>query len=203
MKPMRMTLLTLSMLLMATAALAHDPVPLTDIPLRWAPSTSIADMDDPKPDLRPIMDVQFQIEKFTDARQDHTAIGENREDEGRPKPVTTKDDVGQWVSDGVRTELSKAGLDVVTSGGKVILGGEVRQLFSTETGVYRTDVAVRLNAHTPDGKVIWSGIMLGHDTHFGHSYKAENYYQNLSDAVLDALHNLLTDKDFIAAMAKG
>ena len=201
---MKIRILLLSILFFSGAALAHDDdKPLTDIPLVWAPSNSLADMDDPKPDLSPIMDVKLQIEKFKDARQNPTAIGENREDSDKPpKPVTTKDDVGAWVSDNLRSVLQKAGLNIVESGGQVVVGGEIRVLFSTETSRYNTDVTLRITAHNAAGKVIWSGIALGHDSHFGRSYKAENYYQNLSDGVMDALHNLLTNKDFMAAVAK-
>ena len=198
---MKIRIVLLSILLVSSGAIAHDDKLLTDIPLVWAPGSSLADMD-PKPDLGPIMDVKLQIEKFKDARQNPSAIGENREDDGKPKPVTTKDDVGAWVSDNVRSVLQKSGLNIVESGGQVIIGGEVRSLFSTETNTYSTDVALRLTAHDSAGKVIWSGIILGHDSHFGRSYKADNYYQNLSDGVMDALHNLLTNKDFMAALGK-
>jgi len=201
---MKIRMMLLSMLLVSGGVVAHDDdKPLTDIPLVWAPSNTLADMDDPKPNLSPIMDVKLQIEKFKDARQNPAAIGENQEDTAKPKPVTTKDDVGAWVSDNLRSVLQKAGLNIVESGGQVIVGGEIRALFSTETNRYNTDVTLRITVHNAAGKVIWSGIALGHDSHFGRSYKAENYYQNLSDGVMDALHNLLTNKDFMAAVAKG
>ena len=193
-------ILMLSLLFVAAGAIAHDDdKPLTDIPLVWAPSNSIADFD-PKPDLSPIMDVKLQINKFKDARQNPTAIGENREDADKPKPVTTKDDVGAWVSDGLNKALTSAGLNVVQSGGQVVLSGEVRALFSTETSRYSTDVTLRLTAKNAFGKTLWSGVALGHDSHFGRSYKAENYYQNLSDGVMDALQTLLNNKDFMAAI---
>jgi len=197
---MKIRILLFSLLLISGGAFASDDdKPLTDIPLVWAPSNSLADMD-PKVDISPIMDVKLQIDKFKDARQNPTAIGENREDSNKPKPVTTKDDVGAWVSSNLHDVLQKSGLNIVDSGAHVILGGEVRALFSTETGTYSTDVTLRLTARDPAGKVIWSGVALGHDSHWGRSYKAENYYQNLSDGVMDALHNLLTNKDFIDAI---
>jgi hypothetical protein len=197
---MKIRILLLSLLFVSAGAIAHDDdKPLTDIPLVWAPGSSMADMD-PKPDLASIMDVKLQIDKFKDVRQNPAAIGENREDADKPKPVTTKDDVGAWVSDNLRNVLQTAGLNVVQSGGHVVLGGEVRALFSTETNRYSTDVTLRLTARDSAGKVLWSGIALGHDSHFGRSYKAENYYQNLSDGVMDALHNLLTTKEFMDAI---
>ena len=193
-------ILMLSLLFVSAGAIAHDDdKPLTDIPLVWAPSNSIADFD-PKPDLAPILDVKLQINKFKDARQNPTAIGENQEDAGKPKPVTTKDDVGAWVSDGLSKALTTAGLNVVQSGGQVILDGEVRALFSTETNRYSTDVTLRITAKNASGKTLWSGVALGHDSHFGRSYKAENYYQNLSDGVMDALQTLMNNKDFMAAI---
>jgi hypothetical protein len=193
-------ILILSLLFVSAGAIAHDDdKPLTDIPLVWAPSNSIADFD-PKPDLAPILDVKLQINKFKDARQNPTAIGENQEDAGKPKPVTTKDDVGAWVSGGLNKALTTAGLNVVQSGGQVVLDGEVRALFSTETSRYSTDVTLRITAKNASGKTLWSGVALGHDSHFGRSYKAENYYQNLSDGVMDALQTLMNNKDFMAAI---
>lgn len=190
----------LLLLFVSASLIAHDDdKPLTNIPLVWAPSNSVADFD-PKPDLSPIMDVKLQINKFKDARQNPSAIGENREDADKPKPVTTKDDVGAWVSDNLSKALMAAGLNVVQTGGQVVLDGEVRALFSTEESLYRTDVTLRLTAKDASGKTLWSGVALGHDSHFGHSYKAENYYQNLSDGVMDALQNLLNNKDFMAAI---
>lgn len=198
---LRLVLLSLfSLLFVSAGAIAHDDdTPLTNIPLVWAPSNGIAD-GDPKPDLSSIMDTKLQIDTFKDVRDNPAAIGENREDADKPKPVTTKDDVGAWVSDNIRTVLTTAGLNVVKTGGHVIIGGEVRALFSTETSRYSTDVTLRLTAKDASGKVLWSGIALGHDSHFGRSYKADNYYQNLSDGVMDALHNLLTNKDFMDAI---
>jgi hypothetical protein len=198
---LRLLLLSLfSLLFVSAGAIAHDDdKPLTDIPLVWAPSNSIADFD-PKPDLSSIMDVKLQIDKFKDVRDNPSAIGENREDADKPKPVTTKDDVGAWVSDNLNKVLQTAGMNVVKSGGDVVLDGEVRALFSTETGRYSTDVTLRITAKNAAGKTLWSGIALGHDSHFGRSYKAENYYQNLSDGVMDALQNLLNNKDFMTAI---
>lgn len=198
---LRILLLSLfSLLFVSAGAIAHDDdKPLTDIPLVWAPSNSIADFD-PKPDLSSIMDVKLQINKFKDVRDNPSAIGENREDADKPKPVTTKDDVGAWVSDNLNKVLQTAGMNVVKSGGDVVLDGEVRALFSTETGRYSTDVTLRITAKNAAGKTLWSGIALGHDSHFGHSYKAENYYQNLSDGVMDALQSLLNNKDFMIAI---
>jgi hypothetical protein len=56
--PMKLLrILMLSLLFVSAGAIAHDDdIPLTDIPLVWAPSNSIADFD-PKPDLSPIIDV--------------------------------------------------------------------------------------------------------------------------------------------------
>ena len=84
----------------------------------------------------------------------------------------------------------------------MVLDGEVRALFSTETGRYSTDVTLRLTAKDAAGKTLWSGIALGHDSHFGRSYKAENYFEVMSDMLLRATYNLLATDGFRAALAK-
>jgi hypothetical protein len=40
----------------------------------------------------------------------------------------------------------------------------------------------------------------GSASRWGRSYKADNYYETLSDSLLDALHKLLSNADFIAAL---
>ncbi len=70
---------------------------------------------------------------------DKQAIGENRE-EPTPKPVTTTEDVGAFVSTHMRELFNKAGLKTVDGDGAVTIKGEVTQFFVRETSVYRSEV---------------------------------------------------------------
>jgi hypothetical protein len=54
------------------------------------------------------------IAPFTDGRDNKELIGEKREDD-KPKPVTTTDDVGTFVSTNIRQLFDQAGVKTVDS----------------------------------------------------------------------------------------
>ena len=128
------------------------------------------------------------------------AIGENREDEV-PKPVTTSDDVGAFVSKHMRQLLDGAGLKTVDSDGAVTIKGEVKQFFVRETGTYKSTVTVHLTVVGRDGQTLWSGNASGDATRFGRSYKLENYYEVLSDAIVNTVSSMLQSAEFQKALS--
>jgi hypothetical protein len=166
---------------------------LTNVPLKWKPTS----------DLRlgalQMAQTSIQFEKFTDARQDTHAIGENREDD-TPKPVTTPDDVGAFVSAHMRELFDKAGLKTVDSNGAVIVKGEVKEFFAREARTYKAEVSIHLSIVSRDGTTLWSGTAPGEATRFGRSYVLENYYEVLSDAVVNATSSLLSSPDIQKAL---
>src|SRR3569833_783608 len=132
----------------------------------------------------------IQVEAFQDARANPQAIGENREDEV-PKPVTTNDDVGAFVSKHLRELLDKGGVKTVDSDGAVTIKGEVKQINVRETSTYKSTVAIHLTVVGRDGQTLWSGTASGDATRFGRSYKLENYCEVLSDALVNAVSSML------------
>ena len=52
-----------------------------------------------------------------------------------------------------------------------------------------------------DGKTLWNGLASGEATRFGRSYQAENYYEVLSDAVVNTVSSMLQAADFRKAMS--
>jgi len=166
---------------------------LTNVPLRWKPTS----------DLRlgnlQMAQTPIQFEKFADARQDPHAIGENREDE-TPKPVTTPDDVGAFVGTHMRELFNKAGLNTVDSNGGVIIKGEVKDFYAREAHTYKAEVSIHLTIMSRDGTTLWSGTAPGEATRFGRSYNLENYYEVLSDSVVNATSSLLSSPDIQKAL---
>lgn len=166
---------------------------LTNVPLKWKPTS----------DLRlgglQMSQTPVQFEKFVDARQDPHAIGENREDD-TPKPVTTPDDVGGFVSTHMRELFNKAGLTTVDSNGGVLIKGEVKDFFARETRTYKAEVSIHVTIVGRDGTTLWSGTAPGEATRFGRSYNLENYYEVLSDAVVNATSTLLSSPDIQKAL---
>jgi hypothetical protein len=167
---------------------------LVNEPLKWRPTS----------DLRlgtiEMSQATVQFDVFTDARADKQAIGENRED-ATPKPVTTTDDVGAFVSTHMRELFNKAGLKTVDSNGTVTIKGEVTEFFVRETSLYKSEVAVHLTVMDQSGKVLWSGTASGDATRFGRSYKLENYYEVLSDAIVNTVSSMLQSVPFQKALS--
>lgn len=174
-------------------AQAHAAL-LVNVPLQWRPTS----------DLRlgavEMARASVQFDVFRDVRADKEAIGENREDQ-EPKPVKTKDDVGAFVSTHMRELFDKAGLKTVDSGGTVTIKGDVTQFFARETSLYRSEVAVHLTVVGRDGKVLWSGTASGEAKRFGRSYKLENYYEVLSDAIVNTVSSMLQSAQFQKALS--
>jgi hypothetical protein len=167
---------------------------LQNVPLQWRPTSELQ--------LGTVQMTQtpIQFEVFQDARDNKQAIGENQED-SKPKPVTTPDDVGAFVSKHMRELFQRAGINTVDSDGAVIIKGEIRQFFVRETSTYQSEVAVKLTVVSRDGRRLWSGLAAGDATRFGRSYKLENYDEVLSDAVVNTVSSMLGSAQFQAALS--
>lgn len=187
-----------AILLLSAAAAACVTEPLVNEPLEWRPTSalSVGPLD-----TSVIGRTRIQFGPFTDARQDPQLIAENNEDDV-PKRVTTRDDVGAFTGRHLRELFDHAGLNTVDEGGDVIVTGEVRQFFVHETSTYKGEVAVHLTVRSRDGATLWEGVASGSATRFGRSYNLENYYEVLSDSLVNATGTLLQDYDLRAALAK-
>ena len=183
-------------LMMAALAAQAAPASLQAVPLKWKPTSDL------RLGAMQMATQSIQIETFTDIRDDKSAIGENRE-ESTPKPVTTADDVGAFVSTHMRELFEKAGLKTVDSGGAVTVKGEVKQFYVREEGTYQSKVAVHLTVTNGEGKTLWTGIAQGDAKRFGRSYNLENYYEVLSDAIVNTVSSMLQSAEFQKALAGG
>lgn len=184
----------LVVLLAMTAGADAKATLLEHVSLQWRPTSDL------KLGTREVSQVPVQFETFRDVRQDKEAIGENREDD-KPKPVTTADDVGAFVSTHMRGLFDQAGLKTVDSGGAVTIKGEVTQFFVRETGTYKAEVAVHLKVVDRDGTTLWSGVASGDAARFGRSYKLENYYEVLCDSIVNTVSSMLQSAEFQKALS--
>jgi Uncharacterized lipoprotein len=186
----------LVLLLAVTMGVAYAKTKLLeDVTLEWKPTSALM------PGAMELPQAAIQFATFTDQRSNPQAIGENREDDGKPKPVTTKDDVGAFVSTHMRELLSKAGLNTVDSNGTVTIKGEVKQFFVTETNTYQAQIVVHLIVVGQNGATLWSGLASGEANRFGRSYRLDNYEEALSDAIVDATSSMLKNAEFQKALA--
>jgi hypothetical protein len=171
---------------------------LDNIPLVWKPTSSLGAAG--RVDLADVRAAKVKVAPMADRRQAPSLIGENRE-ESMPRTVTTRDDVAAFLTVRFKMLLTNAGLDVVDSDETAIVKGEVKQFFVAETSTYEAQVRVLITVADPSGNARWSGVTEGSARRFGRSYRAENYYEVLSDAVVTAVAGLLTDDGFQKAVA--
>jgi hypothetical protein len=188
------TILASLLLLSVSLVASSKPRLLEHIPLEWRPTSNL------RLGTTQTTTTTVTIGNFTDGRENKEAIGENRED-SEPKPVTTGDDVGVFVGVHIRQLFDEAGIKMVDSNGAVSVKGEVKKFFVREGSTYKSEVAVQLTVTDPEGKTLWKGLASGEATRFGRSYKAENYYEVLSDALVNTVSSMLQATEFQRALS--
>jgi hypothetical protein len=184
----------LLLLFMPSLALAGKP--LDGIPLVWKPTNR---KDTGVLNLAGLTNVKFQVDPFTDTRSDKTRIGENQEDK-TAKMVTTSGNVAEFCTQQFSNMLKQYGLTVVPEGGDVVIGGQVLEFMVIETNTYKGEVRLKVSAKRGE-KEEWVGVASGTSSRFGRSYKADNYYETLSDALLEAAERAVKDEGFRKATA--
>jgi hypothetical protein len=187
--------------LIASGAATAAPAVLENIPLKWSPTSTLAEMG-PVDLTGPDLTVKIHVETLVDTRQNPTLIAQNTEKPDKPRQVTTSSDVGAFVTEHLKDTLRAGGLNTVDAAGDVTLSGEIRQFFVNEVNVYRGEASLVLHLKDSTGKEIWTGVVAGDAERFGRSYRADNYYEVLSDTLLRAAHNLLASPEFHAALEK-
>lgn len=165
-----------------------------DIPLIWSPTTMIGELA--PINLTGLTSIAIEIPPFSDSRtgDDPTLFGENHED-ALVKRATTPDDIPAFVHMHFSDTLINLGLRIVKSDGDVILEGDIRRFFVREDNTYEGDVQILVKARRGD-EILYEGLATGSSDRFGRSYKAENYYETISDALLEAAHKLAFSSAF-------
>lgn len=178
---------------------AHAADKLENIPLDWKPTSPLSER--PPVDVKGLEGIKLQVEAFTDKREDSALIGRNT-NKVPLRIVTTREDVPRFVTYHMKELLSALGLDVVESGGTVILKGEVKKFFVEEANRYNATVELRVTLTDPAGKVLWVVESSGSSSRFGIGYKADNYYEVLSDALIGAVHEVVRNSNFKKALTE-
>jgi hypothetical protein len=185
----------LILVLFAAAATAYArPALLEHVPLQWKPTSQV------RLGTVQLSQAHIQFLPFQDLRNNKEVIGQNVEDD-TPKPVTTSDDVGAFVGAHIRELFDRAGLKTVDSDGDITIKGEVTQFYVTESSTYKSEVGVRVTVTDRAGKTLWSGLASGDADRFGRSYKLENYYEVLSDAIVNTVSSMMDSVQFQNALS--
>ena len=180
-------------------ATANAADKLEGIRLAWKPTSPMSARA--PVDLKGLEGIKLQIDPFADKREDPAFIGRNMNKVPLRK-VTTNEDVARFVTYRVKSLMSGLGLEVVESGGDVILKGEIRKFFVEETNRYNAEVELQATFTDANGKILWVVSTTGSSSRFGISYKADNYYEVLSDALIGATHELVHNPGFRKALTE-
>ena len=171
---------------------------LENIPLLWRPTTGMFSIG--SAELAELQNARLQIDPVIEKRDNTAAIGQNRE-EPTLRKVTTPEDVPAFVTNRMKAQMSMAGIKVVDSGATAILKTELRRFFVDETDTYQAEVILRVTLTDPNGNVLWSGLSSGAAARRGRSYRADNYYETLSDSLVGAVQQLIQNRGFHKALA--
>jgi hypothetical protein len=173
---------------------------LENIPLVWSPTTTMAERG--PLDLKGLEGASLQIDPFIDNRDDKAYIGVNKAKIPNRK-VTAKEDVARFVTYQMETLMAAQGVPIVETGGTVVMKGWIKRFFAEEASRYNADVELELSfVDAATGKVLWSFMTSGNSSRYGISYKAANYYEVLSDALMGATHELLRNPKFKEVLTK-
>jgi hypothetical protein len=172
---------------------------LENVPLQWKPTETLAQMG-PVDVSGPLLTTKLHFDILVDTREKQGLVGENREKVANIRQVTTSTNVAQFVTEHLRDSIHAAGLHTVDADADFIVSGELREFFVTETDQYRGNLGLFVTVKNSKGKELWSGVIQGGAENFGRSYKAENYYETMSNMVLRASYNLLANPGFHKAL---
>jgi len=197
-------LILILLFVVLTAAVADDVLAkkkksLEDIPLVWSPTTDMSEVG--AVNLTGLFDLVIAVEALGDKREDPKLIGENREDadKGKILKVTTGDSVPEFVTTHIKTVIGDLGLEVADEGAHVTIGGDVKKFFCLEENLYQAEVLLKIKVVRGE-ETLWAGVAGGSSKRFGRSYKDENYYECLCDALIDAVVNLFKVETFREAL---
>jgi hypothetical protein len=183
------------------------------IPLKWLPTTELAELG--PVNLTGVSGVTIALGPFDDAREaafpdelvargvpySEGLFGVNLEDT-RPKQATTPDSIPAFVADRLAYVVDALGFTVVENpeDADVVVGGELRRFIVTEVKTYEGEVLFLARVTDRAGETLLEALVTGSASRFGRSYKDENYYETLSDALLEAGYNLVTVDGFLEAL---
>lgn len=173
---------------------------LKGIELKFKPTSSLADYENM--DLSSLSSISISLGNFIDEREEKELIGENKEkeDKGKVLPVTTITSVSDFLKETYKKLLKDIGVKIVDGSPKT-LEAKVIKFFVEEKNLYRAEVWLDIELKK-DGVLIYQERIMGSAKRFGRSYKLENYFEVLSDAIIDSFASLFQNERFLNSLKK-
>jgi hypothetical protein len=171
---------------------------LENIPLTWKPTTDAPSRG--AINLSGLENVRLQVDPLVDRREDPSLIGLNR-DKIPSRRVATQENVARFVNFHFKNLITGVGVNVVDTGGTVIVKAELVKFYADEAQKYDGEVELRLTFTDTSGNVLWSYMINGTSSRYGISYKADNYYEVLSDSMISATRALIENPRFREILA--
>ena len=169
------------------------------VPLEWTPTSSLAESMGPL-NLLPLAKAKVWVKPFTDARADKAVVGENQE-KSVALTISTKDDVAAFLHDHLVALYKEAGIPMAATPGEAtaVVSVEVLRCKVTEKDTYKGELSLLIQVEA-GGKPLWRGTVMGEATRWGRSYKLENYYEAISDSLMDAVGKSLKSDPYLKAL---
>ena len=170
--------------------------------LQWKPVSSDANYTVSNFGLH--KDVIFGIGEFTDVRDNRPLIGYALKNKmtGEYSAVETGTDIGNWCGKAIRSSLNILTLRTGDDPSAIYLDGEIQQLTSKEESAFHGAVTMRISARKGESMLIWEGMISGESNVPVYSYNSADCSKALSEAVINAVYNLLMETSFADAVAK-
>lgn len=190
----------LGLAVLGSTLLSAADGPTLSTPLVWKPTSALLSGAAPV-NLLPFAKQKLVVLPLVDKREEKDRVGENVE-KGYPRYVATPDDIAAFVTKRLIALLAQPGLPVSgqAEGATVVVSGELQRFYVTENSTYKGEFRALLQVES-GGKLLWKGLAAGENSRFGRSYKVENYHETLSDTLIDTVSRLLSDRDFMTALA--
>ena len=80
-----------------------------------------------------------------------------------------------------------------------MISGDIRRFFVEEENTYEGDVQILITV-TKNGRELLTTMGGGSSKRFGRSYKDENYYETLSDSLIELVHQFAASEEFREAL---
>jgi hypothetical protein len=199
---MNRRILFAAVLSVAVGSAFAAPKLLDNVPLKWSPTQAFGSMG-PVDISGPVLTTKVHFDTFVDTRQNPALVAENREKPANIRQMTTSTNVAEFVTEHLRDTMHAVGVQTTDGAdADVTVSGELREFFVTETDQYRGNLGLFIRVKNSKGKEVWSGLILGGAENFGRSYRADNYYETMSNMVLRATYNLLANPGFHQTLQK-